>query len=541
MKKLLITLSLILISYITFGQGMSITQSIVETGPFEVGDEITIRYTINSGTQSPRYLWLRYQYNNKVLLPIANSTVYSQGNSVQTFTTEWNNFKFFPKGNIPSTQLFQQYQSTPWDYRADANSNVGQLTIQRTDAKIDGVFATQRFVIRDNVSYENFHQLSLAYSTDVNSQAITPITTTGTPLSLGTVLGGSSSFRVKVAFPTGYSGIVYHTAQLRPLNGDGTINFSQQPIAQLPLDGTGEALFTTQVKIGDEFGIWISPATQQPFMNDIVTVSDAYKAFLGHAKTDIGGTPNFFTYPNLERNVGNVSIGDNTFNENDSYLLFAYVMGINVSTISQIPTSTATSVKWQSGLLAQSWLNGTPQNRVQVNSNNQLVNMVYAWGGDLDWSHSTDPAVVAQIIGSNASNRTSTPTPLGSYQQREYEQVGLSVSSKLEGGKVVLTTELGRDGLAGLELIMNYDATKLELDNIIFDSGNTVTNFSTKANGRITFGSIDQLRTGRIKKGTPYRLIFTPKTQLTSTTGLFFFTLTDAVDGNGNKINLVIQ
>ena len=115
------------------------------------------------------------------------------------------------------------------------------------------------------------------------------------------------------------------------------------------------------------------------------------------------------------------------------------------------------------------------------------------------------------------------------------------MTSKLEGGKVILTTELGRDGLAGLELIMNFDDSKLQLDNIIFDSGNTVTNFSTKDGNRLTFGSIDQLRTARIKKGTPYKLVFTPKVQLTSTTGLFFFVLADAVDEKGNKVNLVIE
>lgn len=525
---------------LAFGQGIDINQSIVEPGPFRVGDEITIRYTINSGTETPRYLWLRYQYNNKVLLPVANSTIYSQGNSVQTFSTEWNNFRFFPNAASPSTQLYQQYQRTPWDYRADANSNVGQLTLQRTDAKIDGDFATQKFIVRDNISYEDIHQLSLAYSTDANSQPITSVPTSGTPISLGTVTGGSSSFKVKVAFPTGYTDIVYHTAQLMNLNQDGTIDFSQQPIAQLPLDATGEAVFTTQVKIGDEVGVFISPAFQKPFMNDIVTVSDAYKAFLGHAQTNIGGTPNFFTYPDLETKVGNITIGDNVFNESDSYFMFAYVMGIDVSTTALIPTSTSTSVKWQSGLLEQSWLNGTPKNNVLVTSNTQVVNMVYAWGGDLNWSHSTDPAFVAQTIAGNSA-RTTNPKYLGSYQQRVYEQVGLSVSSKLEGGKVVLTTELGRDGLTGLELIMNFDDSRLELDNIIFDSGNTVTNFSTKNGNRLTFGSIDQLRTGRIKKGTPYKLVFTPKVQLTSTTGLFFFVLADAVDEKGNKINLVIQ
>ena len=83
--------------------------------------------------------------------------------------------------------------------------------------------------------------------------------------------------------------------------------------------------------------------------------------------------------------------------------------------------------------------------------------------------------------------------------------------------------------------------TKLSLDNVTFDAGNTITNFSTHNNGRLTFGSIDQQKTARIKTGTPYTLTFTPTVPLTNTAGLFFFVLADAVDGNGNKINLIVQ
>jgi len=541
MKKLLILLSLIFMCNLAFSQGITINRTIVEPGPYKVGDVITIRYNINSGTQTPRYVWLRYQYNNKILLPVANSIVYSQGTSVQTFSTEWNNFRFFPKSTIPTTSLYQQYQSTPWDYRADQNYNVGQLTIQRADAKIDGDFVSQKFTIRDNITYDDIHQLSIAYAVDVNSANISPITTSGTALSLGTVTGGSSSFKVKVAFPTNYTNIIHHNVQLMKLKTDGTIDWSQQPIAQLPLDAAGEATFTTQVKIGDEVGVFISPATQKEFMNNIVTVSDAYKAFLGHSQTDIAGVPNYFTYPNLEKNVGNITKNDNTFNESDSYYMFAHIIGINVSQEAMIPTSTATSVKWNSGLLNQKWLDGTPTHKVVVSSNNQVVNTVFAWGGDLDWSHSTDPALVAQNIQSN-TNVTNRVTPLGPYFAKTLEEdVKLSVSSTLTGGKVVLTTNLTKEGLAGLQVIMNYDNTKLQLDNVVFDTGNTITNFSTDKDGRLTFGSIDQLKTARIKKGTPYKLIFTPKVPLTNTAGLFFFVLSDAVDATGNKVNLIVE
>ena len=540
MKKLIFLL--LLLPTLSFGQ-ITINQQIVEAPPYKVGDIITIRYNVNTGTQTPRYLWLRYQYNNKMLAPVANSTVYTQGTSVQTFSTEWNNFRFTPNPSKTSTSLYEQYQLTPWGYTANSDWNSGQLTIQRTDAKIDGNFATQKFAIKDNTTYEDMHQLTLAYAIGSNSQFIAPVTTSGTPISLGTVTGGSSSFKVKVAFPSNYTNINHHNVQIMRLKTDGTIDWSQQPIAQLALDGAGEATFT-QLKIGDEVGVFVSPALQKSFMSDIITVSDAYKAFLGHSQTDINGNTTFFQYPNLEKKVGNVSKNDDVFNETDSYYIFAHVMGIDVSTLSSIPTPTVTSVGWNSGLLNQKWLDGTPTHKVIITSNSQVANAVFAWAGDLDWSHSTSPAVVAQNIqnNTNVTNRTSTPIKLvGSYQPIQYEQVNLNVSSKIEAGKVILSTNLQKDGLAGLELIMKYDDTRLQLDKVEFDTGNTMTNFWTNKDGRLTFGSIDQLKTARIKNGTPYRLIFTPKVPLTNTAGLFYFVLTDAVDAAGNKINLIVE
>jgi hypothetical protein len=334
-------------------------------------------------------------------------------------------------------------------------------------------------------------------------------------------------------------------------DGSGDIDWSKQPIAQLPLDATGEALFTTQVKVGDSVGVFVAPAFGKNWMNNIVTVSDAYKAFLGHSQTDIGGTANFFTYPNLEKKVGLITKNKTEFSENDSYYLFAHVMGINVDTPAMIPTSTSTSVRWYSGLLNQSWLDGVVKNKVLITTPSQTVDAVYAWGGDLNWSHSSDPSVIASKIASgqytNSVNAKSTNSvksmstaPLA-YQTLAVEKATLSVSSKLEGGKVILTTNLTKAELAGLQVIMNYDQSKLTLDNVSFDAGSTITNFSTHDNGRLTFGSIDQLKTARIKTGTPYTLIFTPKETLTNTAGLFFFILADAVDSKGKKIDLIVE
>ena len=549
MKSVTLFFGLFLITVSSFAQ-LTVNQTITPTTNLKVGDTLTVKYTVVRGTTTPRYFWLRYSFNNKALAMVPNSTVFSQGSSTQTFFTSWNNFRFTPAANIADTQLSAQYAATPWGYAANNDWNVGQLTVQRTDASINGDIATQKFVLKDQNSYNDIHKLDLSYAVNDASANITPITRSATNISLTNVVGNTSQFKVKVLFPQGYT-ITDHRVQLMPLktDGSGTIDWTKQPIAQLPLDATGEALFTTQVKVGDSVGVFVSPASQKAWMNNVITVSDAYKSFLGHSQTDIGGTANFFTYPVLERNVGNITRNDNTFNESDSYFSFAYVMGQDVSASAFIPTQTATSWRWFSGLLNQSWLDGVVKNKVIIDTPIKEVYAVFAWGGDLDWSHSSSPSEIVSRISAgqftNSINSVNTKMSMStqsmSYKTETLETAKLSVTSTLEGGKVVLTTNLTKEGLAGLEVIMNYDESKLSLDNVLFDAGSTMTNFSTHKDGRLTFGSIDQMKTARIKTGTPYKLIFTPKVQLTNTAGLFYFVLSDAVDGNGNKINLIVE
>ncbi len=539
-----------MISLSSFGQ-LTISQSLTPTTGLKVGDTITVRYNLTKGAviKNPRYLWFRYQFNNKALSYV--STVFNQGASAQTFYTGWNNYKFTPNGGASDNDLDVQYGLTPWNYAVNADWNVGQLTVQRADQSINGLIATQKYILKDQNTYNNIFKIDLATGTDTAGANVGTINGGGWS-SLTGVVGNTSQFKVKVLFPQGYS-ITDHNVQLMRLktDGSGDIDWSQQPIAQLPLDASGEALFTTQVKVGDSVGVFVGPAMTKAWMNNIVTVSDAYKAFLGHSQTDISGTPNFFTLPALEKRVGKVTLNANAFGEADSYALFAHVMGQNMATTAMIPTSTSTSVRWYSGLLNQSWLDGVVKNRVLIDTPIKEVHAVFAWGGDLNWSHSSDPAVIASRISSgiytNSVNgevntiKTMSASISMAYKTEAVEIAKLGVSSTLENGKVVLTTTLTKAELAGLQVIMNYDDSKLSLDNVIFDAGSTITNFTTHEGRRLTFGSIDQTKAARIKVGTPYKLIFTPKTTLTNTAGLFFFVLSDAVDAKGNKVDLIVE
>jgi hypothetical protein len=550
MKKIILFIGVFLLVSLSAFSQLTISQSLTPSTGLKVGDTISVKYTLTKGTiiKNPRYLWFRYQFNNKALTYL--STEFNQGSSTQTFYTGWSNYKFTPSttNSASDNELDVQYGLTPWGYAVNADWNVGQLTVQRADRSIDGLIATQKYILKDQNTYNNIFKIDLATGTDTTGAAVGTIFGGGWS-SITNVTGNTSQFKVRVLYPSGYS-ITDHNVQLMKLKSDGSgdIDWTQTPIAQKALDASGEATFTSGIKVGDSVGVFVSPASSKTWMNNVITVSDAYKAFLGHSQTDISGASNFFTRATLEKKIGNVTKNDMTFNESDSYNLFAYVMGQDVSTNAFIPTSTATSWRWYSGLLNQNWLDGGVTNRVFVTAPSQTVDAVFAWAGDLNWSHSSHPDTIANRISTNnysnsVNNRSfqSFSTTSMAYTAPVFEKVTLGINSTLENGKVVLTTNLTKEGLAGLEVIMNYDTTKLVLENVIFDSGSTITNFSTKDNGRLTFGSIDQLKTARIKPGTPYKLVFTTKETLTNTAGLFYFVLADAVDGFGKKVDLIVE
>jgi len=543
----------ILVISIASNAQLTVNQAVTTVAPYKVGDTISIKYTVAKDTTTPRYFWLRYQFNNKALSYV--STTFSQGTSVQTYYTGWSNYSFTANttnGKL-ATSLYQQYLTTPWAYAANADWNAGQLTVQRTDANVDGIIATQKYIVLSKSDYTDIHKLDLSYAINSVGANVATITTSGTAVSLGTVTGGKASFNVRVAFPSNDTAVKYLTAKLVPQNANGT--FNDAGTISAPFSTTGIATFET-TKVGENYNVVIVPTTGTSYLNNVITVSDAYKAFLQNASVGIAGTTSYFQYPTLEKKIGNVTIGNTTFSENDAYNLFAYVMGIDMSTKTTIPSKAATSygflygkkATWHTGAIATQ---GSADRLITITSATQTEDFAYAYAGDLDYSNSTDPSSITGAVTGLSTNPIVTVGTIKSnsiksfesiaYTSPELEKVNLSLTSTLVNGKVVLTTTLTRADLAGIEVILQYDNTKLTLTDVIFDAGSTVTNFSTNNDNRITFGSLDQMRTARIKTGTPYKLIFTPKETLTNTAGLFYTVLSDAIDATGKKINLIVE
>jgi hypothetical protein len=542
MKNLLFGLVLFLTSFTSFGQ-LIINQEITNTKPYRVGDTLTLRYNVVKGTTNPRYLWMRYQYSNKHLQKLG-PTVFSQGQTAQNFEATWPNYMFTQNPVIGVGELDKQYASTPWNYTANNDWMVKQFTTQRADAVIDGLWATEKFILLENSSYQNIHKLDLATANGTNDAAITPIGSQVLQLSFADAdVKHVASFRVKVGYPSNFD-IASLSVQIRKVNPNGSTNFNGAPIAEKPLSSGGIADFS-QFNIGDTLGVYIVPTFGASYLNNVVTVTDAYRAFLAVTDVGLNGTSSIFQYPAIEKAIGNVTLNDGDFNTNDAYYLFAHILGQDVSSKARITKQNATELNFISTKQSAfpNIVGGVPSNNVvNITSANQVELFSYAFGGDLDFSHSSNPGqpISANSAGGNATmNRTIANK--GIYANQVAGTATLSLTSKIENNKVILTGNLSQEGLAGLEVILKYDNSKLTLDGIVFDAGSSITNFSTDKDGRLTFGSMDQIKTARIKTGTPYKLTFTSNVPLTNTAGLFYTELSDAVDGKGNKFRLNVE
>lgn len=522
MKKLIFLL--LLLPTLSFGQ-IIINQEVVEAPPYQVGDTITIRYTLQNLTSQPdfKYFWLRLQYSNKHLQLVPNSTVFTNATTRQTYFYQWVGYRFIQNPNIGVGELNRQLNEGGYQYVGDQNWNIVQLNAQTPTDFPTGEWVRQKFVIKDQLTFNSIHKLDMADARNSANQQKTPIGSQVLQLSLNNVSGASSAVTFRVAFPAGYN-ITRHNVQIVNVDSNNAPNFSSI-VTSVPLDGAGQALLTT-LQTGKNYYALITPATQQSFMNDIVTVADAYKAFLQISDKGLNLDQNYFTTP-IEYKVGNVTLGDNTFDLVDSYNLFAYVMGINVSQTSTIPTSTSTNIRFYSGKI-DTFNQGTFNGLVNITGPSHRFDFGYAWAGDLDFSHST-PKTITSIA--NRSNRIETTD----------KQANTTITTKLVDTKVVVEIKLEETNLAGAQYKIKYDVNKLELEEVVFDAGRDVTNFSTPRDNAIVFGSIDNIGTAKIKPGMPYKLVFKSKTSLSNTTGLVFIEFAEAVAQNGDKIILNVK
>ena len=137
----------------------------------------------------------------------------------------------------------------------------------------------------------------------------------------------------------------------------------------------------------------------------------------------------------------------------------------------------------------------------------------------------------------------SNSAPLASSATYNPIQQSVDLTSQIVDGEVIFSIKSEVAGMIGTQFNIVYDDTRLELKNVIFDTGNEMTNFANhiEEEGKINIGSFDQQFTQTVKTGTPYQLIFTPLVELSNTSGLISFKVNEGVKADGTQIKLNME
>ena len=336
-----------------------------------------------------------------------------------------------------------------------------------------------------------------------------------------------------------------------------TVNFET---VEITLDAAGDAILP-DVELGKEYRVFNLLPIDGSYLPDVHTVTDAYRSFKYLNDVGINGTQTVYNNFGLFSADANLN---GTFNSGDVYGLLAYVMGVdvNANTSGDTPGYCLPEQDDQGGWFhgctaAVIYENYTIEQlgaTVDINNGGGVEGQIQensGWSGaftptednlnfdfafwhhvDLDQSHSTAfPANLTSKAAKVGLNLSSKPVAI----------TKLDMVSKIEGDKVLVELTHNGSDIVGLQARIKYDTSKLKLENIIYDTGNTVTNFSKNLNGELLFGGLSADGSENIKKGKAFTIEFTPIGTVNNTTGLFYFENTDAVKANGDKLTLNIN
>jgi hypothetical protein len=281
-------------------------------------------------------------------------------------------------------------------------------------------------------------------------------------------------------------------------------------------------------------------------MDDVVTVSDLALVFAEAIGDGISGTGTTFDYhiQTFMANVVHDSPFDGVINFSDSYEILAYLQGVTSENSNYVSKKNggvqSGGTKSIFGTLDSngSYFAGLDATFKPTDSNKSFQ-FAHVLIGDVNFSHSYQPAstsdfqISSMIIG-NSPSLSAKYNPI---------QQNVDLTSQIVDGEVIFSINSEVVGMIGTQFNIVYDGTRLELKNVVFDTGNEMTNFANhiEEEGKINIGSFDQQFTQTVKTGTPYQLIFTPLVELSNTSGLISFKVNEGVKADGTQIKLNME
>jgi len=577
MKKLLLFLLLIL-PLATFSQNIQFSLKTFnnETGAVvNVTDPIkeaqTLRMELHMAAVGTadydslvnfKYIFLDIQYNHQILtadpVPHAFPGVVAL-NDAGPITTRYS----FPSTSFSLLQgdlrdSYNKWNSGTATYsESNAKWSVARIAIQLSDKNLQNLLDsasyttatpifTMFFTVKPGSSTitEKEFRLTLANVEDINGTQI------ASPIYAGSGDTAEGQYRYDVVPAVTYNATLHFNLPetLDPTNFKVDIGTVSGTLTNLTLDANADVILP-DVTLDQVYSVYNLMPIDASYIPNVHTVTDAYRSF--QYLTDVGINGTNTTYDNFGLFSADANL-NSTFNSADTYGLLSYVLGLDAGEGFCLPEQNPDGT-WFHGCTAtvlyenftvaklgaeldirKTDPTGTNYWNGDFTPTENLLTFDFAFWHhvDLDQSHSTSfPATLtakAAKSGLNLSTKAVGTTTL-------------DLVSRIEDGLVKV--ELTHDGLdiVGLQARIKYDTSKLVLKNVIYDTGNTVTNFSKPFQGELLFGGLSTDGKSTIKKGKAFTLEFTPIGTVNNVTGLFYFENTDAVKANGDKINLNIQ
>jgi len=572
MNKFL-TIFILLLSTIGLAQDFKIDHSYT-TGnpPFAVGDTITVKYEMidyNSNASVTKFLQFDYQYNNKLLAKIDHTWVLSSNTSAAKSLTHWDGYKYKVLDTYDADNLTDQY-IYGWAQRTsvsgDTNSyptnndwSVERITVQENSTAIayGTTILNVRYRIKDRqgTGYDDYTHLTdfnwvkAHNGTDSANDDLHEVgwyngtvnidnqgDTTGVDSGAVTI---NLNTAAKADHAADYTYEIYAASGVNGKTGDAikTGNF----------DANGQIITgASDLEIGKSYYLKIGLSENADWLDDVLTVTDVYIIFaqaIGAGTGPSGGDTNTFDY-SIQYLLAELNNSGNV-NFDDSYEALGHIQG--VEGLSEWFTSDTNGAKNVWGTTAQLGVSTNDYYFGQdfiftVTDANKTFNFGHAFQGDPDFSHSFTPtnsgAAISGTQGQGGFKESVTRNAL-----KDPIQANLDITTSLVDEKVHLVIDLQEEGLVGTQFNIKYDKTILTLDDVIFDTGNDMTNVSTHFGDKsaVRIGSIDPDGGSAIKLGNAYKLIFTPGVSITNTAGLVSFEFTEGVKADGTKVKFIIK
>ena len=569
MRKFLLLLFLPLL---TFGQDLKLDHSYISNAPFEVGEEIIIKFnTLSDDDKGVYFMMFDYQYNNKLLEKVSHSWKLPDNQSASKSLNHWDGYKFNVKDGYDETDLDNQFfhgwqNAGASSYPQNADWSVERIIVQESNTPISHnetiLEVTFKIKDRQGTGYDNYEEV-----TRLNWMKATDNTSTAND-NLYDVGVGPSGIKVNIDNQGDVTGVDAGSVTLKlnsEAKGDYATSFKYAIYAADGVNGkTGDAIKSgnfdangqvitdaSDLTIGEEYYLEINVDDNSEWLDDVLTVTDVYVIFQqaiaannGDGGPGGGGNTNSFDYP-IQYLLGELTNSGN-IDFDDSYQALGHVQG--VEGLSEHFTSNTNGAKnvWgrieQLGVSTDDYYFGQ-KFIFKPTDDVKSFDFGHALVGDVDFSHGYAPtAEGGQYEEAQEAQNQARYSVTFNAVNNEVE-ANLDITSELVEGKVELTINLAEEGLAGAQFNIKYDNTILDLENAVFDTGNEMTNF---ANHRveqaiISIGSLDQDGDIAIKTGNSYKLIFNPNETLSNTSGLITFSFTEGVKQDGTKVKFNIQ